>query len=217
MSEYREYFISPAYRDALSMLATHGSPADGVIVDNYFMAGYVPRFTGKRIFYAHTVMTAYAAQKRAIHERFFEENAEADYVFNILREHNLQYVVFTQPRADQAFDHMPFLQLVYNQDGVKVYRVYEQYQRAEVQSGDLLKGAGETVYLLEGHVRRQIANLEVLEACGLASHPLKGVTETQLLELPAGHPVGEPPYWYDKLLPGPLRTLPLFHAAAKAC
>jgi hypothetical protein len=76
---------------------------------------------------------------------------------------------------------------------------------------------GETVYLLEGHVRRQIANLEVLEACGLASHPLKGVTETQLLELPAGHPVGEPPYWYDKLLPGPLRTLPLFHAAAKAC
>ena len=112
-------------------------PHDAVILAPPDIATYIPGFTGKTVYAGHGVETAfYHCCKKQETQWFFKPNTSADARATFLKKKNITYVAVSKepfleaPIGDNAFlkivkslDQLPYLQKIFFNQSIAVYRV----------------------------------------------------------------------------------------------
>lgn len=119
------YFVPVGEYDALQFLSTQVK-GDDVVLASLDMGQFVPALTGARAFVAHWAQTLDFYGKRALVEAFFNPAVADSDRIDLLRKYNVTYVIYSPEEARLGtFDPATasYLTEVYNNEGVKVYKV----------------------------------------------------------------------------------------------
>ena len=124
--EYPTY-LSSAEVAAMKWLSRE-VPPEALVLASYNTGNYVPRLSGQRVFLGEDKLTARMEERRSQVSRFFDA-AESDAARQeLLRRFGVDYVFYgPEERKLGPYDpaRAPFLQSVFEENGVKVLRVEE--------------------------------------------------------------------------------------------
>ena len=117
-------FVSAAQIQAADWLAEKARQA--VVLSSYSTGNYLPTVADVRVFLGHGPETIHSAQKQKQVEMFFNRTTAETWRLKLLDQFNIRYVycgLRERALGDFAPDHAPYLQQVYNNDAVQIYRV----------------------------------------------------------------------------------------------
>ena len=118
------YYINSAYIEAMNWLHTHAQPEE-VVVAHAFIANILPGFSGRFVFFGHKIQTYRFSEKMKEYQEIEQSNNDM-LLKNYLLKNNISYI-FISPFEFKEYakflSEQPFLQNIWEKDGVKVYKV----------------------------------------------------------------------------------------------
>lgn len=119
------YFIRSGEFEALQYLATQVK-GDDVVFANLSIGEFVPALTGARAFWGHWAQTLDFYGKGGIVQAFYSTVATDEQRQEALKQYGVTYVFYSDEEkalGDYDPSTAPFLQSVYDQDGVTIFKV----------------------------------------------------------------------------------------------
>jgi len=129
-SLYHYYFyISYPEYDAISWIKIN-VPENTVILANFFYGNIIAGMTARQVYVGHSAQTIHFDQKVEKINNFII-NTDNTSAYQFLEENSIQYIFTTKSDSLTAYgfkpDEKPYLEKVYDHDGVYIYKVKEDY------------------------------------------------------------------------------------------
>jgi hypothetical protein len=119
------YFLYNDEMAAFKWIEQNANPNDAVL-SSLNVGSFLPMFTGAHAYLSHWAQTLDFFEKEKNVAKFFSSTASDAEREKILRDHNVDYVIYGPSEkmlGENSPDTLPFVKLVYETDKVKVFRV----------------------------------------------------------------------------------------------